>query len=291
MGASISTDVFSVIDNEVLILSSLMSKRKCDDDLCHQISSEKIEQMCDSFSENQLQSVCQKVGIQTTTTDVSTKRDMSAKIVSFYMKKTKLLSQLKSCNSVQELEATISELFVEVHCAKCGSDLICPKCDNVCCKQQIDIQVNPTKEIVYKPVEVKEVKPGLHTFQGTKKVVPDTVRITADEIKRYNDNVFVRNPKSIEVTRTVPKSKLPDYAKSLGPNTQIVKIEKQPSIQNIPRGTSVQALADHVPKTLSELPLVKGQRTSYLEPGPRDWALVKHADGNTGYVPGSHLSL
>jgi hypothetical protein len=131
----------------------------------------------------------------------------------------------------------------------------------------------------------------VHTVQGTPNIEPKRYRVTGQEITRTPTGVRVRQPEKVQITQTIPQSKLDDFSKKLGKQTKITNIVQQSTRQNIPRGTPVRALADHTPTTLSELPLKKGQLTKYLEPGPRDWALVTHGDGSTGYVPGSHLSL
>ena len=69
------------------------------------------------------------------------------------------------------------------------------------------------------------------------------------------------------------------------------RVVSRRGLQNIRPGTPVRALGDHIPKTSGETYLKKGQATSYVRPGPRNWALVRHATGEQGYVPATHLSL
>ena len=134
----------------------------------------------------------------------------------------------------------------------------------------------------------------LHTLQEfqpqkTKK----TIKVTGEQIQKRNGTLVVKNPNLIEVTRTVPRSQIGSLQRSLKPGTKITKIEPQftKPIQRIPSGTPVRAISDRPAQGPNELHLKKNQATSYIRPGPRGWAYVKHNDGKEGYVPASHLSL
>jgi hypothetical protein len=135
-----------------------------------------------------------------------------------------------------------------------------------------------------------------------------SIHVKGESIRNEGGRVIVTNPQTVEVTHTVHKSQLGSLQQSLPSNTRIVKIEPvmAPKVSRvittpivtapivtapISGATPVRAIADHVPTSSVEVPLREGQATSYIRPGARGWAYVRHADGSEGYVPSSHLSL
>ena len=125
-----------------------------------------------------------------------------------------------------------------------------------------------TQPVVTRPVLVplqtpeKEVLPEIpvHTVQGQRR----SVQVSGERIRRENGTLIVENPNQVNVLRTG---------------------------QNIRPGTPVRALGNHTPKTPGETYLKEGQATSYIRPGPRNWAYVRHSNGQQGYVPATHISL
>ena len=266
MGSSVSYHVkseelaFSVIDNTGQALLEVVEEQSCTGEMCQRIAESKAEQMCQKFSPGQLAWTCQKLGIAA---NVDSVQDMSRTIVQYYASQ------------------------VEIKEAKCQ------QC-------QVNVNVETPPPVVYSPTPIPTPtlstppaapKPitQVHKVQGTPE--PKSVKVTADEIRRNGSSLLVRNPKSVSVTQNIPKSKLAEFSNNLGENSKITSIVAAEKRQNIPRGTPVIALDDHIPKSKSEIPLSKGQKTNYLEPASRGWALVKHDNGISGYVPGSHLSL
>ena len=240
------------------------------------MASEKVSQMCEKFSPGQLAWTCQRLGISGSSCQPE---DMSNKIVEFYLRSV----EKSSSNDSQQKESRTTQMYYrEERCPQC------PQCPPV------QVHVETPAPLIYTPTPKTDIQRAVipvHTIQGVPKAEPKRIQVSGEEISKVGDNVIVRNPQSLKVTQTVPRSKLNEFSRSLGPNTKITSLTTIPKTQNIPRGTPVRALGDHIPRTVSELGLRAGQKTTYLEPAPRNWALVRHDEGSTGYVPATHLSL
>jgi hypothetical protein len=117
------------------------------------------------------------------------------------------------------------------------------------------------------------------------------VRITGEEIQRGPLGISVKNPSKVEYSRIVPKEHARKIKKVLQPGTRKIKLEP---VYNIPSnktsGLPVRAVANHIPKTSSEVSLREGQPTLYLGTSQNGWARVRHSDGTEGYVPHAYLS-
>jgi hypothetical protein len=280
MGSSLSYHLqteetaFDIIDTTGNSLVEVIREQDCNNETCKKIAEQKVFQMCEKFSPGQLAWTCQRLGLSTSKCN---QEDMSEKIVDFYA------SMINGKNKTEIM-------YHENSCPKIEPCPICPP---------VHIKVNAPPPIIYSPVpetsyqrqpQKQNVVP-LHTIQGFPTQDKKRVQLTGEEITRQGNNLLVRNPKSIKVAQTINKSQLNDFAKNLDPQTKITSIRTIPKTQNIPRGTPVKALADHIPKTTSELRLEAGQTTTYLQPAPKNWALVRHDQGATGYVPATHLTL
>ena len=282
MGSSLSYQLyseetaFSIIDTTGSALVDLVQEQQCNDNTCQRLASEKVSQMCEKFSPGQLAWTCQRLGISGSSCQPE---DMSNKIVEFYLRSV----EKSSSNDSQQKESRTTQMYYrEERCPQC------PQCPPV------QVHVETPAPLIYTPTPKTDIQRAVipvHTIQGVPKAEPKRIQVSGEEISKVGDNVIVRNPQSLKVTQTVPRSKLNEFSRSLGPNTKITSLTTIPNTQNIPRGTPVRALGDHIPRTVSELGLRAGQKTTYLEPAPRNWALVRHDEGSTGYVPATHLSL
>lgn len=329
MGASnssFSEDAFTRINNEAnRMIQIILDRGYTDrDQVCKEIGYEKVNELSRSFSIATLSGIRYQFGFMDTSTD---RQKICLDIVNFYVKKVNLitniqkklaechrnriglnyqaiemeLEKIRNATTMKEIDAITMNVNQMISITNCGSPVV--QVSQVRQQPQVHTvvkEVPVTQRTVYKPVVTRHevvhqpvtpvvtapvvtqplvtrsvvTRPVLvpltsperlpeipvHTVQGQRR----SVQVSGERIRRENGTLVVENPSQVSVRR---------------------------SGQTIRPGTPVRALGDHTPKTPGETYLKEGQATSYIRPGPRNWALVRHANGQQGYVPATHLSL
>ena len=328
MGASnssFSEDAFTRINNEAnRMIQIILDRGYTDrDQVCKEIGYEKVNELSRSFSIATLSGVRYQFGFVDTSMD---RQQICLDIVNFYVKKVNLITniqkklgechrnriglnyqaiememeKIRNATTMEEIDTitmNVNQIISTTNCSpsvQVSQQVVQTQMSQPQVVQQIPPQVHTvvkevpvTQRTIYKPVVTRHevfhqpmvpilsrpviqpvvVSPReelpqipVHTVQGQTR----SVQVSGERIRRENGTLVVENPSQVNVRKTGP---------------------------TIRPGTPVRALGDHVPKTPGETYLKKGQATSYVRPGPRNWALVRHANGQQGYVPATHLSL
>ena len=120
---------------------------------------------------------------------------------------------------------------------------------------------------------------------------PAVVRQKTVTVRKNVPIAPVVTPKVVSVTRTVQRVPSPVVLPAPVVSPLAVPVAPTVNVVGPSSGVPVRAIADHYPMSPNEVPLRKGQATSYIKSGQRGWAYVRHADGTEGYVPAGHLSV
>jgi len=146
------------------------------------------------------------------------------------------------------------------------------------------VEVKQKKELPVIPVE-KFPEPRKQSVRYDK-----SVKITGEKINKTSDGTYVKTPKRVETTRTIPKEYMGDFHSNLHPKEKIIRIEPVYGRKMKEKSIPVRAICDYTPQGPGEIGLQEGQATLYLGTNQNGWSRVRHANQAEGYVPHSYLS-
>ena len=146
------------------------------------------------------------------------------------------------------------------------------------------VEVKQKKELPVIPVE-KFPEAGKQSIRYDK-----SVKVMGEKISKTSDGTYVKTPKRVETTRTIPKEYMGAFHSNLDPREKILKIEPVYARKMKEKSIPVRAICDYTPQGPGEIGLQEGQATLYLGTNQNGWSRVRHSNQAEGYVPHSYLS-